>query len=237
MPFHIEAASAPERFLITGDPDRASMFAERLLSGPELISRSRGFLVYRGEFRGVPVGIASHGIGGPSALIVAEELRQIGARVFVRVGTAGSLTGELQVGDVVVLKGAGTTYGGAGLALYYPYGHCPPPSPDPELTLLLLEGARAHGLRARLALAFSSDSFYAEDPQTAEKLRSLGYQVVEMECAGLLSLANLRGLRAACALVVSNLIGDRTRANAEALRPSLLGVASAALEALISVKA
>lgn len=237
MPYHIEADSVPDRFLITGDPDRASLFASELLSDPKLISRSRGFMVYSGSFRDVRVGIASHGIGGPSALIVVEELRQAGARAFVRVGTAGSLVDGLDVGDVVVVKGAGLTCGGGGLGLYYPPNVCPTPSPDPELTMLLLDRARSQGLRPRLSLAFSSDSFYAEDEQLAERLRSLGYHVVEMECAGLLSLANIRGLRAACALVVSNRVGRPERSDPVKLRSSLLAAAAAALEALTLVKA
>ncbi len=237
MPYHIEAGTVPERFLITGDPDRATMFAQELLSGSMLLSRSRGFMVYSGVFKGVQVGIASHGIGGPSALIVVEELRQAGARTFIRVGTAGSLMDDLRVGDVIVVKGAGLTCGGGGLGLYYPHGLCPTPSPDPELTVLLLDRARSQGLRPRLSLAFSSDSFYAEDPEAAERLRSLGYHVVEMECAGLLSLANLRGLRAACALVVSNRVGKHERAEPERLKPSLVSAATAALDTLTLVKA
>ncbi|MGC9209788.1 MAG: phosphorylase [Acidilobus sp.] len=238
MPFHIEASSIPERVLLTGDPDRADVFASSLLRDPELLSRTRGFRVYKGYFDGVPVGIASHGIGGPSALIVLEELRMIGARIFIRVGTAGSLESSLRVGDVVIVKGAGMTCGGGGLALYLPYGMCPTTSPDPLLTTALYDKALELGLDPKLVLAFSSDSFYAEDADAyAKVLSSLGYKVIEMECGGLLALANIRGLKGACALVVSNEVGKTSsRPSPEALMPSLLNAARAALRALTSVK-
>ncbi|MGC9071114.1 MAG: phosphorylase [Acidilobus sp.] len=238
MPFHIEASSIPERVLITGDPDRATLFANSLLRNAELLSRSRGFVVYRGDFNGVPVGIASHGIGGPSALIVLEELRMIGAKAFVRVGTAGSLSEAICVGDLVIVRGAGLTCGSGGLGLYMPYGQCPSPSPDPMLTVALYNKAKEFGLNPKIVLAFSSDSFYAEDAQTSAKaLRSLGYDVVEMECGGLLSLANMRGLRGACALVVSNSVGKTSsRPSNETLKSPLIAAARAALEALTSIE-
>jgi len=237
MPYHITASSIPERVLLTGDPDRAALFAESLLRQPELLSRSRGFMVYRGLFEGVPVGIVSHGIGGPSALIVAEELNMIGARELVRVGTAGSLMPDLRVGDIIVAKGAGLSCGGGGLSLYYPPGVCPVPSPDPELTLALLSKAVSEGLSPRLALVFSSDSFYAEDESFSGRLRSLGFSAVEMECGPLLSLANLRGLRASCMLVISNVVGHaEPPPNQGVLRESLLAAAKVALKALVSLK-
>ena len=48
----------------------------------------------------------STGIGGPSAAIAMEELHNIGADTFVRVGTCGGIELDVESGDVVIASGA-----------------------------------------------------------------------------------------------------------------------------------
>jgi uridine phosphorylase len=47
------------------------------------------FLGFRGTVGGVPLGVCSTGIGGPSASIAIEELANVGVDTFIRVGSAG----------------------------------------------------------------------------------------------------------------------------------------------------
>ena len=233
MPYHIRAERAPARVLVTGDPARALWLSSELLESPETLSETRGFPLVRGTYRGSEMAIAAHGIGGPSAGIVAEELYSLGARAVVRLGTAASLSEDLKVGDVVVASGAGSTPGGGATSLYY-QGLCPPASPDPLLAARLYEAARARFPRALLGPVFSSDSFYAEDEGLSRRLRSLGFSAIEMECYTLLSLSWLRGFRSACVLVVSNRAGSREGADERLLSSRLLEAARLARDVLSS---
>lgn len=232
MPYHIKAEKVPEGVLITGDPLRADRFA-LLLERPQLINDNRGLRTYVGLYRGREVAIAAHGMGGPSAAIVVEELISIGAKKIIRVGTAGAISSELRPGDIVVVDAASSTYGGAGLGLYFgPI--CPPSSPDPELTYRLLQELSKLKLDVKVVRGpvFSSDSFYAES-SVLSLLKSLGFKAVEMECATVTALSRIRGVSSACALVISNSAGSLQSDQALTDR-SLMSAATASLEALVT---
>ena len=57
-----------------------------------MFNHNRGLWGYTGEaIDGEPLTIMSHGMGGPSAAIVVEELCMLGIEQAVRVGTCGAL--------------------------------------------------------------------------------------------------------------------------------------------------
>ena len=204
-PVHLLAGEpVAERVIAVGDPGRARLLAG-LLEESRLVSDNRGLLVFNGKWRGVPVTVATHGMGAPSALIVFEELAMLGAKVIVRLGTAGGIPGRAGPGDIVVASSASMLRHGCGLEAYLPR-IVPPLSPDPRLTLLLAEKLSAAGLRVVVGPVFCSDSFYAETG-LLEELERAGIVAVEMEAAALFALSHMRGFRAAAAFVVSNTLG------------------------------
>ncbi|MEM1710468.1 MAG: nucleoside phosphorylase, partial [Sulfolobales archaeon] len=93
-----------ERVVVGGDPARIEQLAS-LLEKPKLVNSNRGLLVYTGSYEGVPVTVATHGIGGPSSAIVVEELVMLGAKVIVRFGTCGAMVKGLGIGDIVIPTG------------------------------------------------------------------------------------------------------------------------------------
>lgn len=233
-PQHIKArpGEVAERVVVVGDPARAEMLAG-MLDSARLVNRNRGFYVYTGRYGGVEVSVAVHGVGAASAAIVFEELRMLGAKVMVRLGTCGGLVESVDVGHAVVATGAGYNPGGT-IGQYFG-GVNPPAAPDPRLTLLLEEEARRVGLEVHAGPVFSSDAFYAEDPGFARRMASLGFVAVEMEAATLFSLAQLRGYRAGALLVVSdNLVipGKERLLGHEELKGYMEKAARAVLEAL-----
>jgi uridine phosphorylase len=89
--------------LIVGAPGRATMIAREFLENTRDFSNpERGLMSYTGEFRGVPVSVTTSGMGGPSMGIVLPEAVRSGARIFIRVGSCGSLIRESKVGDVII---------------------------------------------------------------------------------------------------------------------------------------
>ena len=231
MPIHLKVGpgDVAERVIAVGDPARARLIAS-MLDGARLVNEHRGFITFTGRYGGVDVTVATHGIGGPSAAIVFEELWQSGAKLIVRLGTAGSLRRDVGLGDVVVPNGAGYNVGG----LYGQYiGHsiAYPAVPDYGLLRAITESLERAGVAYRVGPVYSSDAFYAEEDLASR----LGGQflAVEMECATLFILSMLRGFRAAATLVISNSLLERGRfLSAEELEPTVRRVAKALLEAL-----
>jgi uridine phosphorylase len=199
--------------LLPGDPHRALAVAQVLTEQPKMFNHHRGLWGYTGTARdGEPLTIQATGMGGPSAAIVVEELIALGADTFIRIGTCGALTPELEIGDLVRVDGA-LALDGTSRSL----GARDRVDPDPEL---------AERIDARGALAASVDLFYGDaEPDGAD--------VVEMECATLFRIAELRGVRAAAVLGVSDVLsGGRHRIDPEALEALGVGLGEAAWAAL-----
>lgn len=195
QPLHVHpTAPLAPRVLLPGDPGRALQLAQELTAGPKMFNHNRGLWGYTGTAPdGEPLTIMSHGMGGPSAAIVLEELCDLGLKVVVRIGTCGALADDLQLGDVVaasrVLAADGTSRAlGAGEIL----------EPDPEL----LRELTAHADREGTVV--STDLFYDPDPARPDAWRAAGAIAAEMEAAAILAVAARRGIRAACLFAVSD---------------------------------
>ena len=220
-PLHLRPhAGLAERVLLPGDPHRALAVAQDVLEAPKIFNHARGLWGYTGVAAdGEPMSVQATGMGGPSAAIVVEELIGLGASVLVRIGTCGALDPSLALGEVVTVEraiaadGASRALGASGSLV-----------PDPELTAALRAAGGGPGVTA-----VSQDLFYDDGAAGPPA----GAQVVEMEAAALLRIAELRGARAACLLAVSDtLVGERERLGAEELQAAGLALGQVAAEAL-----
>jgi DeoD family purine-nucleoside phosphorylase len=222
----LPTAPLAERVLLPGDPGRALLLAQALLAEPKMFNHHRGLWGYTGEARdGLPLTIQSTGMGGPSAAIVIAELADLGAQTLLRVGTCGALDPSLELGELLVATEALTADGtsralGAGDRI----------AADPELLGRLLNAAGPEGPRGPVV---SSDLFYDGPEGAAEQWRAQGAMAVEMETATLFALAGRRGLRAGCALIVSDIVlPSRQRIDSEALHEAERRLGELALAAL-----
>lgn len=232
-PYHILAkpGEISEKVLAVGDPGRADLIARELLSDARAVNLHRGFNTYTGFFKGARVTVATHGIGGPSAAIVVEELKMLGAKLIVRLGTCGGLTRKVGLGDTVVALAAVYNPGGT-VAMYAP-GVSYPAVADPEVVLELERALSEEGLNVHRGIVASSDAFHAEE-SNLPLWSGLGALAVEMECATVFTVARLRGLKVGAALIViDNLAtGEFMEAGAEKRRELELRAAKGVLEAL-----
>ncbi len=232
-PFHILAkpGDIAENVIAVGDPGRVEILST-LLSDVRIVNEHRGLLTITGRYKDINVTIATHGMGCPSAAIVFEELGMLGAKNITRLGTAGGMRRELEIGDIVVATGAAYTRGGCGLGQYMPEA-CAPTAPDPELTYHIIKKLEEQGLKYYKGPVFSSDAFYAEDPGFAEKWSKRGVIAIEMEAAALFTLGWMRGWRTAAVLVISdNLLAEKQYlATSKELKDRIIEAAKAILEA------
>ena len=102
---HCTAGDVGRYVILPGDPGRCADIAA-YFENPVHVAQNREFNIYTGTLLGEKVSACSTGIGGPSAVIALEELHNIGADTFVRVGTCGGIDLEVRSGDIVVATGA-----------------------------------------------------------------------------------------------------------------------------------
>ena len=95
--------------LMPGDPRRAERIARTLMPDARLVTDVRGMLGFTGTVDGKPLSVLGSGMGMPSITIYAHELfAQFGVQRIIRVGTAGGISPQVGLGDVIVAVGAHT---------------------------------------------------------------------------------------------------------------------------------
>jgi DeoD family purine-nucleoside phosphorylase len=192
--------------LLPGDPNRARRISERFDEGSaRQVNEHRGLLGFTGTYRGTPVSVQTSGMGTPSLSIVVEELLRLGARRLIRVGTCGGIAKGLATGDLVIATAACPTDGATATYLHgEPYA----PAADFALTRALVDAVAEAGITATTGLVASVDVFYNTDDDYAQRWRDRGVLAFEMEASALFFLAARAGVQAACALTVSDVLGD-----------------------------
>jgi uridine phosphorylase len=192
--------------LIPGDPARAEKIAARLEDAREVI-RNREFLGFTGTVDGIPISVCSTGIGGPSASIAVEELCNLGADTFIRVGSAGGRQPEIEIGSLAVATAAHRDEGTA--LAYLPLGF--PAVADLTVTRALIEAAHRLGHTPFVGVVTSRDAFYRKDAALAELLTTQGHIVAaEQECATVFIVAHVRRARAGAVLAIdSNVLREK----------------------------
>ena len=214
MSIHIgaEQGQIAPTVLLPGDPLRARHFAETLLEDAFCYNEVRGMLGYTGRYGDKRVSIMGSGMGMPTLSIYVNELvTEYDVKTLIRVGTCGALQPHLEIGDIVLPMSASTNshfnrlrFGGRDYA----------PTADFHLLLKAYEAAKERGATVHVGGMFSSDTFYHDDPDWWKKWAAYGALVVEMETAGLYTLAAKFNVRALTVLTVTdNLVtGESTTA-------------------------
>lgn len=187
--------------LLPGDPGRCEAIAS-LFDDPVHIGMNREFNIYTGYLLGEKVSVCSTGIGGPSAAIAMEELHNIGADTFLRVGTCGGIDLDVQAGDIVVATGAIRFEHTS--QEYAPIEY--PAVADLDVAAAMRQASRTLGYRTHVGVVQCKDSFYGQHSpnrmpvsyellQKWEAWKRLGVKASEMESAALFVVADARKVR------------------------------------------
>lgn len=200
-----------ETVLMAGDPLRAKLMAERFLENPVLYNNVRGMLGYTGTYKGKRVSVQGHGMGIPSIGIYSYELFNFyGVKTIIRVGSAGSMSPDLHIGDLVMAMGACTN---SHYADQYQLPGTYAPIADFGLLRAAVEKAEELGYRYKVGNIYSSDIFYDERQGTPE-WQKMGVLAVEMEASALYMNAARSGNKALCICTISDsmVTGEATTA-------------------------
>ena len=234
MPVHIlsKRDEIAKHVIVVGDPLRAKNLST-LLESPKLVNENRCLLTYTGKWRGEPITIATHGVGAPSAAIVFEELALLGARNIVRLGTAGSIDDNLELGSVVIADSTPMYVGGCSTRQYFG-DYIPPLSPSFDLLLRVRRVFERHQVKHKLGPVFCSDAFYAETPYLKKDLEKMKVLAVEMEAGILYALGKVRGFNALAILIISNRVGSHEFLDNSYLNRKFEEIVPLVFDALIS---
>ncbi len=201
---HINAARGDfaASVLMPGDPLRAKYIAETFLDRVRQVTDVRNMLGFTGEYRKRPVSVMAHGMGIPSASIYCAELiRDFGVQRLIRVGSCGTVHPDVALRDIIIAMGASTDSGVNRMRFG---GHDLAPLADFNLLQTAVRAAEEKGLPFHVGNIFSADLFYTPQPEMfdlMEKYRVLG---IEMETAGIYTLAAELGAEALAICTVSD---------------------------------
>ncbi|MGL5764452.1 MAG: purine-nucleoside phosphorylase [Sarcina sp.] len=204
MSIHIEAKQGQiaDTVLLPGDPLRAKFIAETFLENAECYNNVRGMLGYTGTYKGKKISVQGTGMGIPSISIYATELiKDYGVKNLIRIGTAGAINTDVKLRDLVIGVSAHTD--SATTTHIFKGAHFAPTASF-KLASLAHKNAVKLGLEPRMESLFTSDSFYNHYLENYEMWAKVGTTAVEMEAAGLYTVAALYGANALAIVTISD---------------------------------
>ena len=151
---------------------------------------------------GINCGIIGRTIGGPYAVLIAEQLHAAGVGLIIGLTSAGRVAPNLPLPSLVVAASAirdeGTSYH------YLPPGKevaCPA-----QVTMPIVRELSRAGFTVQAGNVWTTDAPYRETGNQLEKWASEGVLAVEMQAASLFAFAAVRKANVAVVATVSNAI-------------------------------
>lgn len=237
MPIPTPHIKAPEgafakTVLMPGDPLRSKYIAENFLEDAVLVNNVRGVQGYTGKYHGVPVSVMASGMGIPSISLYCWELFNFyGVDNIIRVGSAGALSDDLHVMDIVAAQGACTN---SNILNVFGLDGTFAPIADFKLLSMAVEVGREQGVDIRVGNLLSSDTFYQADGcRHADEWKRMGVLALEMEAAGLYINAAYAHKRALALCTISDHIYLGENLDADARRTSFRQMMKIALEVAV----
>ena len=216
--------------LMPGDPLRAQFVAETFLENAKLVNNVRGIQGYTGTYQGVPVSVMASGMGMPSMGIYSYELfTEYDVDNIIRIGSAGALSTELALRDIVVGIAACTNSNYP--AQYGLHGTFAPVA-SYELLTAATNAAEKLGVDVRVGSLYSSDNFYDASDSTLDWAK-MGVLATEMESAALYCNAAYTHKRALALCSITDSLVTHEQLPHEERRTTLVSMIQIALETAV----
>lgn len=233
MSIHIEArpGEIAESVLLPGDPMRAKWIAETFLDNAVCYNDVRAMLGYTGTFKGKRISVQGTGMGIPSALIYCHELiNDYGVKNLIRVGSAGSYQANVKIRDIVIAMAASSTSGiNNSRFINSDYS----PTANFELFMKAAEYAKSNNIVIKAGNVLSSDEFYEDDFDSYKQWAEFGVLCVEMEAAGLYTIAAKYNVNALAILTISDSLVTKEKTTSEERETSFSKMVEIALHTVL----
>jgi len=220
--------------LMPGDPLRAKYIAENFLDDARLVTDVRNMFGFTGNRNGRSVSIMAHGMGIPSASIYCTELiQEYGVKRIIRVGSCGTSHPAVELRDVVIAMGASTDSGVNRMRFA---GHDLAAVASFELLRRAVRVAEDQKIRFHVGNIFSADLFYTPDPSIFDLMAKYNILGVEMETAGIYTIAAEHDVEALAICTVSDNIRTGGKLSSEERQTSFDEMIELALDAAFPEK-
>ena len=202
---HIDAENGDvaRTVLLPGDPLRAKFIADHFLTEVTCYSRVRDAYGFTGNYQGHRVSVQATGMGMPSIGIYATELvKFFGVENLIRVGTAGAISTDVHVRDLVLSQGASSGQSGY-VSSFFDKEIDFAPIADFKLLSTAARLAETAELTYHVGNTIGVDRFYNDDIEN-QTLADFGILATEMEIPALYTVAAQYHKRALGILTISD---------------------------------
>ena len=235
MSIHIGAklGDIAETVLLPGDPKRAKWIAENYLENVFCYTDIRGMLGLTGTYKGKKISIQGTGMGIPSiSIYITELMKDYGVKNLIRVGSAGSYQEDIKVRDVIIAMSTSTNsninnrrFNGTNFS----------PTANFELFRMALKVAEEKNIKIKAGNVLTSDEFYSDNSDYYKKWADFGVLAVEMETAGLYTLAAKYKAKALSILTISDSLVSPEITSADEREKTFSEMIELALETAIRI--
>ncbi len=191
-----------ETVLMPGDPLRARFIAENFMEDVACFNTVRNMLGFTGTYKGKKISVMGSGMGMPSIGIYSYELFSVyGVDNIIRIGSAGGLSDNVKVRDIVIGMGASTN---SNYAAQYKLPGTFAPLADFSLVRRAVETAEKENINVVVGNVLSSDTFYTDCSSDNDLWKKMNVLCVEMESAALYMNAARLGKKALGIFTISD---------------------------------
>ncbi len=192
----------PDVCFLEFDGDLTDWLVEQKIAAPFQSWACFHTTMFEMDLEGVRCGIIARTIGGPYAVLIAEQLHAAGAGLIAGLTSAGRVAADLPIPGIVVAASAirdeGTSYH------YLAPGEevsCPA-----HLTVPIAQELAGAGFEVRVGKVWTTDAPYRETVTQFGKWAEKGALAVEMQAASLFAFAQARKANVAVVARVSNAV-------------------------------
>jgi purine-nucleoside phosphorylase len=156
--------------------------------------------MYTGTYQGIKVSVGNGGRFSPDTAIMTEILCAGKVEYILRAGSCGALDEKIKIGDIVLATGA---VRGDGVTPYYVDKDFKPVS-DKNTTEILAKAALENSVKVHKGLIWTTDALLRETREIVEKVVKEGAIAVDMISSTLLTIAQVKGVKAVSISAVSD---------------------------------
>ena len=198
----IEAVRVPKLCVLDFDGDLTDWLVQSGLAHPCSGWACFHTTMYSFQVEGMECGIIARTIGGPYAVLVAEQLHVSGARILLGLTSAGRVSPTLPVPSLVVATSAIRDEGTS----YHYVAPADAVSAPSRLAAKLFSGLQGVGLPVSQGSVWTTDAPYRETTEELTEHAANGALAVEMQAASLFAFAEARSANVGVVAHVTNAI-------------------------------
>jgi uridine phosphorylase len=185
--------------LVPGPVDRLQAILKKL-ENPVRNFSFMEYSMYTGSLAGIKVTAMNGGRFSPDTAITTEIICESKIPHLIRIGSCGALREDIKIGDLIVVDSA---IRGDGVTPYYVKDDFVTKS-DKDLTKSIIDVATAAGKRVHTGACWTTDALLQETKERVNGAIKKGAIAVDMVTSALLTICQLKNVKAAVILAVSD---------------------------------